>query len=113
MADIPPVRSQASLVNKRFITRLKMFGKNLTIMDWKDTLNFMRAILTFSKTNKEKTDGTKRKQNLFYVNSFRIVRHKPTRKTFKSGLEGSSGTLPGPMQMEQSDWLILVIDPLN
>jgi hypothetical protein len=65
MADIPPVRSQASFVNNRFITRLKMFRKNLTIMDWKDTLNFMLAILTFSKTKKKKTDGTKRKQKSF------------------------------------------------
>ena len=65
MADIPPMQSRASLGNKRFITRVKMFGKNLTIMDWKDTLNFMRAILTFSKTKKEKTDGTKRKQKSF------------------------------------------------
>jgi hypothetical protein len=42
-----------------------MFGKDLTIMDWKDTLNFMRAILTFSKTKRGNTHGTKRKQKSF------------------------------------------------
>jgi len=29
----------ASLVNKRFITQLKIFGKNATIMDWKKRHN--------------------------------------------------------------------------
>ena len=43
-ADILPVRSRASLVNKRFITRLKLFRRKTEIIDCKDTINFERSI---------------------------------------------------------------------
>ena len=43
-ADILPVRSRASLVNNRFITRLKLFRRKTQMIDCKDTINFKRAI---------------------------------------------------------------------
>ena len=46
-ADILPVRSRASLVNKRFITRLKLFRRKTQMIDCKETINFKRAILFF------------------------------------------------------------------
>ena len=43
-ADILPVRSRASLVNKIFITRLKLLRRKTQIIDCKDTINFERSI---------------------------------------------------------------------
>ena len=43
-ADILPVRSRASLVNKRFIARLKLFRRKTQMTVCKDTINFKRAI---------------------------------------------------------------------
>ena len=43
-ADILPVQSRASLVNKRFITWLKLVRRKTQMIDCKDTINFKRAI---------------------------------------------------------------------
>ena len=43
-ADIRPVRSQAVLVNRRFITQLKLFRIKTQMIDCKDTINLKRAI---------------------------------------------------------------------
>ena len=50
-ADILPVRSRASLVNERFIIRLKLFRRKTQMIDCKDTVNFKRAIFVYSKLN--------------------------------------------------------------
>ena len=39
------LQSRASLVNKRFITRLKLFRRKTQTLDCKDTINFKHAIL--------------------------------------------------------------------
>lgn len=44
-ADIFPVRSRARLINMRFTTGLKLFRKNLTNMDCKDTVNVKPPIV--------------------------------------------------------------------
>ena len=50
-ADILPGRFRAILVNKRFITRLKLFRRKTQMIDCKDTINFKRAIFIKSKLN--------------------------------------------------------------
>ena len=106
-ADILPVRSRASLVNKRFITRLKLFRKKTSMIDCKDIINFMRAIfiesklnvysrLTFSKSRKTKLEGNKT-NILCGVNTFRKRKEVKLRENLRTG---SFGTVPGPILRE-------------
>ena len=115
-ADILPVRSRASLVNKRFITRHEEKPK---------PINFKRAIfiygklnvnsrLTFSKRRKTKLEENKN-NILCGVNTFRQKKVK-LREIF---VRDHSGQCPvqyleniGPTT-EQPDWLILILGPLN
>ena len=76
-ADILPVRSRGSLVNKRFITRLKLFRRKTQMIDCKDTINFKRAIFYLKQTehllksdvfkNWEEKESWKKTKVTFYV----------------------------------------------
>ena len=63
-ADILPGRSRASLVNKRFITRLKLFRRKTQMIDCKDTINFKRENFYLKQTERLLTsDVFKKKKN--------------------------------------------------
>ena len=51
-ADILPVRSRASLVNKRFITRLKLFRRKTQMIDCKDTIKFQARNFYLEQTER-------------------------------------------------------------
>ena len=129
-ADTLPVRSRTGLVNKRFITRLKMLGKNATITDWKNTSKIKRAILIESRPGiylhlmlhktKGKESWKKKKKNLLCESKF-FQKRKPQdyRKSSRVIVQDRSRQCPvqyleniGPA-MEQSNWLILFIGLLN
>jgi len=116
---INPVRSRASLVNKRFVTRLKMFGKNATITDWNNIATFKLAILIGSRLgvysrlmlNKKQGKELEEKKGIIYVKAsfFKNVSHKTTRKSSRVIVRDHSGQCPvqyleniGPA-MEQSN----------
>ena len=111
-ADILPVRSRASLVNKRFITRLvlkktaKVFRK-FRVMIMRDM--FRRIIRRLFCLR------------AYHVYSFWLCLTKKTNRLISSVSRnvGSFGTMPvqcleniGPL-IERFDWLILVIGPLT
>ena len=106
-ADILPGRSRASLVNKRFITRLKLFRRKTQMIDCKDTINFKRAIFIYSKLNvysrltfskRRKTKLEENKNNILCgVNTFRKNIEVKLRENLRVG---SFGTVPGPILRE-------------
>ena len=63
-ADILPVRSRASLVNKRFITRLKLFRRKTQMTDCKYTIKFQARNFHLEQTERLLTsDVFKMKKN--------------------------------------------------
>ena len=103
-----------------------MFRNNATITDSKNIAKFKRAILiggelgVYSRLMLNKTEGKeslkKKERNVLYQS---ILFQKTTRKSSRVIVRDHSGQCPVQYlrniapAMEQSDWLILVIGPLN
>ena len=97
------------------------------MIDCKDTINFKREfffldqterLLTSDVFKRRKTKLAENKNNILCgVNIFRKKIEVKLRENLRAG---SFGTVPGPIlrenigpATEQSDWLILVLGPLN
>ena len=91
-ADIVPVRSRASLVNKRFITRLKMLRNMLRSRTGKTSQTSNNQILIGSRQGVysrpmemswKKESWKKKKTNLLCESKFFNVSHKTIKKNFQ------------------------------
>ena len=93
-ADILSVRSRASLVNKRFITRLQLFRRKTQMIDCKDTINFKCAIFIWSKLNVySRLTFPKRRKTKLEENKNNILCGVNTKKRSKTTRKSSCGII--------------------
>ena len=101
----------AKPVSEIELTPLKMFGKNATVYKSKFAILIgSQLACTFTSDVKQRLKGDLEKKSVM----LKKVRDRTTRQSSKVFIWDNSGYLNNiGLVMEQSDWLILVIDPLN